>query len=147
MKDFFRCWWPEIILVKFILFCFAVALMGLTVPAQISVSKSETGNVVQLSQLLVGDNGERIREISTGTISIDPPSIATVTRGAPTFTLTGAAAGDFVVMLPPSTLNDDLCFVGADVGANTVTVYLYNPTAGPIDDTAKTWRWLWFDTT
>jgi hypothetical protein len=76
---------------------------------------------------------------------LNPPSIATVSRGSVTFTLTGARAGDAIVVNPPAGLNDDLVFCGAAVTANdTVTVYLYNPTGGAIDDTAQTWTYIWF---
>jgi hypothetical protein len=89
-----------------------------------------------------------IKAVQAGTASLDPGSISTVSRGSVTFTLTGAASGDAIVMMPPSALNDDLIFCGADVtSANTVTVYLYNPTAGSIDDTARTWKYVWLDLT
>jgi hypothetical protein len=89
-----------------------------------------------------------VRGFLSGTISLDPASIAATTRGTVTFTLTGAASGDAIIMMPPSGLNDDLVFCGADVtAANTVTVYLYNPTAGAINDTASTWRYVWIDLT
>lgn len=98
--------------------------------------------------LTVGQGGTRIEKIKAGTIAIDPGSIASVTRGTVTFTLTGAATGDQVIMTPPNTLNDDLLYVGARVtSANTVTVYLYNPTGGAIDDGSLTWSYLWFDLT
>lgn len=100
-----------------------------------------------LSSLKVG-GGTTIKKITSGTISINPGSIATVSRAATTFTLTGAAAGDKVLMEPPAGLDDDLLFVGARVTADdTVTVYLYNPTGGSIDDGALTWGYLWFDLT
>jgi len=89
-----------------------------------------------------------VYKIDFGTISLDPPSIGATTRGSVTFTLTGASTTDIIVMNPPSGLNDDLIFAGAAVtAANTVTVYLYNPTAGSINDTANTWSYLWVDTT
>jgi hypothetical protein len=41
-------------------------------------------------------------------------------------------------MNPPADLNDDLLFVGCAVtGTDEGTVYLYNPTGGSINDTAK----------
>lgn len=103
---------------------------------------------VLVGALSVGAVSSRIKGIKSGTVSIDPGSIATVTRGTGAGTITGLAAGDIVVMSPPAALNDDLVFAGARVtGADTVTVYLYNPTAGAIDDTARTWDYLWFDLT
>ena len=85
---------------------------------------------------------------STGTVSIDPPSIDPTSRAAVTATVTGVAVGDTVVMSPPADLDDDLVFAGATVtDADEVTVYLYNPTGGAVNDTARTWRWLWMDMT
>lgn len=79
-----------------------------------------------------------------GTISIDPGSIAATSRGAITWTLTGAVTTDRISMEPPAGLHDDLVFAGASItGTNTVTVYLYNPTASPIDDGANTWKYTW----
>jgi hypothetical protein len=97
--------------------------------------------------LTVG-RGTKIKKIKAGTVALDPPNIATVARGSVDFTITGAAAGDIVVMNPPATLNDDLVFVGAAVtAADTVTVYLYNPTGGGINDTELTWGYIHFDVT
>lgn len=89
--------------------------------------------------------GADISKISSGTVSLNPGSISATTRGTVTFTLTGADTTDIIVMTPPAALDDDLLFVGAAVtSANTVTVYLYNPTAGAIDDSARTWSYLFF---
>lgn len=86
--------------------------------------------------------------IDFGTVALDPGSISTVSRGTVTFTLTGAKTTDIIIMNPPSGLNDDLIFAGARItAADTVTVYLYNPTGGSIDDGELTWSYLWIDTT
>lgn len=86
--------------------------------------------------------------ITAASIAIDPGSIAATTRLAVTFTITGAAVGDFLSMTPPSGLNDDLLYVGCDItGADEGTVYIYNPTAGAIDDGSFTWDYLWYDLT
>lgn len=96
----------------------------------------------------IGSEGALIVAMRKGTVSIDPGSIATVTRAGTTFALPGAKAGDVLVMQPPAALNDDLLFVGCDVTADDVgTVYLYNPTGSGIDDTARTWRWFLIDAT
>jgi hypothetical protein len=96
--------------------------------------------------LRIGSAGTEINRVTKGTVSIDPGSIGTVARGAIAVTIAGVAIGDVVVMIPPASLNDDLLFVGARVTAvDTVTVYLYNPTAAAIDDVAAIWDYLWFD--
>jgi len=90
--------------------------------------------------------GDTVYGTDAGTVSIDPASISTVSRAATTFTLAGAKTGDILVMNPPADLNDDLLFVGCAVtGDNEGTVYLYNPTGGSVNDTAKTWTYLRID--
>ena len=84
---------------------------------------------------------DNIRVVSA---SVDPGSIATVSTGAVTVTVSGVAAGDAVVANPPA-LNDDLVFSGAAVtDTDEVTLYIYNPTGGAIDDTEKTWTLVLF---
>jgi len=101
---------------------------------------------VAVGALQVGDN-DTVYGIEFGTVALDPASIAATTKGTVTFTLTGAATTDLIVMNPPA-LNDDLIFAGASVtAADTVTVYIYNPTAGAINDTERTWSYIWFDMT
>jgi hypothetical protein len=85
--------------------------------------------------------------ISHGTASVNLPSIAAGETGSATFTLTGAATGDVIVINPPA-LTTGLAFAGAAVtGTNTVTVYATNATASAIDEAAATFRYLWVDTT
>ncbi len=67
--------------------------------------------------------------------------------GSGTITVTGAAAGDVVVVNPPA-LTTGLVFAGAGVTAtNTVTVYAVNATASAINEAAATFRYLWVDLT
>jgi hypothetical protein len=102
---------------------------------------------VAVGALQVGDN-DTVYGIEFGTVEIDPAAINATTRGGTTFTLTGAATTDIIIVNPPSTLNDDLIFCGAAVtAADTVTVYLYNPTAGSINQAAATFSYCWIDTT
>jgi hypothetical protein len=89
-----------------------------------------------------------IKGIYKGTVSVNPASISTVATGKISVTITGVRAGDIIHMERPDTLNDDLIFAGARVTADdTVTLYIYNPTGGGIDDGALTWNYLWFDLT
>lgn len=107
-----------------------------------------TGGTAIVGGLQVGRGGDVLKGIDGGTIAIDPGSIAATTRLGVTFALAGARSGDAVIMSPPATLNDDLIFEGSRVTADdTVTVYLYNPTAAAIDDVSGTWNFLWIDLT
>ena len=97
--------------------------------------------------LQIGDN-DTVYGIEFGTVAIDPASLAATTKAATTFTLTGAATTDIIIINVPSTLNDDLLFVGAAVtAADTVSIYLYNPTATAIDQASATFSYCWIDTT
>lgn len=97
--------------------------------------------------LQIGDN-DTVYGIEFGTVAIDPASLAATTRAATTFTLTGAETTDIIIVNPPSTLNDDLLFVGAAVtAADTVSIYLYNPTGSAIDQASATFSYCWIDTT
>lgn len=99
------------------------------------------------NSLIIGA-GTRIRKILAGSASVNPGSIAATSTGTATFTITGASLGDFLILNRPSGLNDDLIVSGHAISAtDTATLYLYNPTAGAIDDGANTWTWLWIDTT
>lgn len=101
---------------------------------------------VAVGALQIGSN-DTVYGVEFGTVALDPASINATTKGSVTFTLTGAKTTDLIVMNPPA-LNDDLLFVGATItAADTVTVYLYNTTAGSINDTERTWSYIWFDMT
>ena len=92
--------------------------------------------------------GDMVYGLDFGTASVDPASIAATTRGSVTFTLTGAKTTDIIIVNPPSDLNDDLIYCGAAISAaNTVSIYLYNPTASAINDTARTFSYVWIDMT
>ncbi len=102
---------------------------------------------VAVGALQVGDN-DTVYGVEFGTASVDPASINATTRGSVTFTLTGAATTDIIIVNPPSDLNDDLIFAGAAISAaDTVSIYLYNPTASAINDSARTFSYVWFDMT
>jgi hypothetical protein len=95
----------------------------------------------------IGDN-DMVYGIEFGTVAIDPASINATSRGGTTFTLTGAATTDIIIVNPPADLNDDLIFCGAAISAtDTVSIYLYNPTGSAINDTARTFSYVWIDTT
>lgn len=86
--------------------------------------------------------------LKVGTVSINPASLATVTKAGTAVTLTGVAAGDFVALMPPSDLEAGLLYTGCAItDDDEVTVYLYNPTGSSVDGAAKNWTYLWLDLT
>lgn len=82
-----------------------------------------------------------------GTVSIDPGPILGGARGTGVGTIAGLAVGDLLQLEAPSTLNNSLIFEGFVITANTVTVFLKNPTGTTIDDAARTWTFVWVDRT
>lgn len=96
--------------------------------------------------LAVG-TGSTVKGIKSGTASVNLPSISGTATGSATFTVTGAAVGDVVVVNPPA-LTTGLVFGGATVtGADTVTVYATNATGTPINEGAQDFVYAWFDLT
>lgn len=90
-------------------------------------------------------SGATITDFLSGTVSVNPPSIAGGAEADVSVTITGAAAGDVVVLQPPAALTAGLYIVGVAVTAtNTVTLRLYNVTGGAIDEAAATWNYRIF---
>ena len=85
--------------------------------------------------------------MTSGTLSVDPGSILDQQRGSIAVTLTGIAAGDLLVLEPPTTLHVGLAYAGFRITANTVTIFLYNSSGGTLDDAALDWRYTWWDRT
>lgn len=100
-----------------------------------------SGVTIDENGIVVGGNAISNVSIISGTISVNPPSIAATTRATVDVTVAGVVATDIVIAEPPAALNDDLIYCGVVAGAGKFTVSLYNTTAGPIDDTAKTWTY------
>ncbi len=89
--------------------------------------------------LAVG-GGDIIYKIRKATVSVNPADLATLTKAGTAVTVAGVAAGDIVLATPPATLEDDLIPAGAIVtGANEVTLYLYNASAGSVNGAALNW--------
>ena len=94
----------------------------------------------------IGTTSE-VRGIKYDSAAIDFASVAAGETGSGTITVTGAAAGDIVVVNPPA-LTTGLGFAGAKVtAANTVTVYVVNASADAIDEGSATFTYLWIDLT
>lgn len=79
-----------------------------------------------------------------GTVSIDPASLTTGSETDTSVTITGAAAGDIVVICPPAagfTSGIEMC--GAWVSAaNTVKVRFRNNSGSTVDQAAATCNYV-----
>ena len=77
--------------------------------------------------------------------SVDIASIAATTAVATAVTVAGVITDDEVVAIPPEGLEDDLIPIGANVtAADTISLTVYNPTAGAINPAAATWTFIVF---
>lgn len=66
-------------------------------------------------------------------------SISTVSTATTTQTVTGAAAGDTVLITPSTALEAGLVVYGYVSAADTITIVANNPTAGSIDPASRTY--------
>lgn len=80
--------------------------------------------------------------IKSGTVTVDPASLATLSSSETSVAISGAATGDIVIMNPPASLETGLTFSGARVSAaDTVLVRLTNVTAGSVDGASRSWTY------
>lgn len=88
--------------------------------------------------------GTTITKILKGTCTVDLPSVADADVGEATVTVTGAVAGDIVILIPPTAgLTAGLAVCGAQVSAaDTVKVRVVNGSGGAIDEASGTWYYL-----
>jgi len=85
------------------------------------------------------------KNIRVGTVSVDPPSIGAGAYATTTVSLSGLAATEEIILIPPSGLEDGLIFIGADVtAADTITIKLHNKSAAAIDGAARDWTYIAF---
>lgn len=105
-----------------------------------NVTGNLTGNVVS-SSVNIGSGGA-LTFVKLGSVAIDLASISAGAILEATVTITGAAAGDSVVMNPPATLAAGLGVVGCYVSAaNTVKLRVFNSTGAPIDEASASWKY------
>ena len=81
----------------------------------------------------------------TGTVSVDPPSIATGESANVDVTVTGLTTSHIVIVSCQEALEAGLVPQGASVPvADTLRIRLYNPSAAAIDGAELTWAyWAW----
>ena len=97
--------------------------------------------------LAVGSGGTVVKTIKSGTGAIDLAEIAAGETGSGTITITGAAAGDALIVNVPA-LTTGLGFAGSNItGANTATLYFVNASSGAINQASATFNYTWIDLT
>jgi len=98
-------------------------------------------NVIATANTAVGDVTTAVRGgVIFGSATLDFPSIAAGGNAELTVTATGAASGDLVDLGPPAALEAGLIATARVSAANTVTIRLYNSTAGAVDPVSATWK-------
>jgi len=73
------------------------------------------------------------------TATVDPASVGAGASITFTITVEGAVLGDYCLVAPPYSLQG-LVMSASVTAADTVTVVLYNPTAGAIDLASGDWK-------
>lgn len=79
-------------------------------------------------------------KVLTGTAASAITSVAAVSQVSFTGTVAGAAVGDRVIATPPDALGARIAVYASVTAANTVTVYLNNPSAASQSLVAGTWQ-------
>lgn len=100
------------------------------------------GPVISQNGFKITQSGQAITYVKSGTVSVNPASLATLASSETSVTISGAAVGDIVIMNVPASLETGLAFSGARVSAtDTVLVRLTNVTAGSVDGAALNWTY------
>jgi hypothetical protein len=97
-----------------------------------------SGPVRSLNGFIAGD-GNTITKVLSGSASLNFGSIGAAAQADLTITVTGAAAGDEVIMALPAAPAAGLIFNAFVSAANTVTIRASNITAAPVDPDAATY--------
>lgn len=102
-----------------------------------------TGTLKAVGGLIAGSSGSTITFIKKGTVTVDLDSLDTVTAADKTLTITGAVAGDIVILCPPATaMTAGLLVCQAWVSAaDEVKVRVYNGSGGTINEASATWAY------
>lgn len=101
------------------------------------------GPVISLNGLKLADaDNQALTFIKSGTVAVDPASIATLESAETSVTISGAAVGDILIMNVPASLETGLAYSGCRISAaDTAQVRLTNVTAGPVDGASRTWTY------
>lgn len=76
----------------------------------------------------------------TGSMTVDPASIAANTTANTDVTVNGVKSGDVVSVYPPATFENGLVVQGATIPSdNTIRIRISNHSAGAVDAASATW--------
>jgi hypothetical protein len=78
----------------------------------------------------------------TGSFTLDPGSLTTLTGEVETITVPGVAVGDVATVCPQSALTAGLIVSYVRCAANTITFSIFNATAGTVDLASGTWNFM-----
>lgn len=119
-----------------------LSLDDITLADSVTVTTLAASTGITTGKIAIG-GGSDLLKVAISSPSVNFAEIADGATGTATVTVTGAKVGDAVIVNPPA-LEAGLIFNGAAVtAANTVTIYLTNVTAAPIDPAAATYRLVW----
>lgn len=76
----------------------------------------------------------------SGTFTLDPSSLTTLTGEVATITVPGVLATDVAQVSPQTALTAGLSVSYVRCAANTITLGLYNGSGGTIDQASGTWN-------
>jgi hypothetical protein len=76
----------------------------------------------------------------TGTFTLDPSSLTTLTGEVATITVPGVLATDVATVSPQTALTTGIIISYVRCAANTITMGIFNATGGTIDQASGTWN-------
>lgn len=103
------------------------------------VHTPQRSNQLTRGSLVIGESV--FGGLVTGTVTIDPASVAAGETGTVDVTIAGVDASDVVVLEPPATLEDGLVVKGVRAKAGGADLDLYNPTGGAVDAASADWTY------
>lgn len=108
------------------------------------MSTSTTVSQIRAAGVRVGSTGTVLTKIEKGEITVDLASVNADTEADATATVTGAAAGDIVILNPKTAaLTAGLLVCQAHVSAaDTVKFRISNRSGGAIDEASATWYYV-----
>lgn len=106
------------------------------------------GPVVSTNGFQAGASGASISAINSGTVSVTVAALLAAAEADVDVTISGLAAGDAVVLMPPEAAMETglmfNCWVGA---ANTLSIRMTNASGSTLTGSTTDWTYLHLDLT